>query len=223
MGGAPFEGNVLGCKSIVGAKDRDGAVIAKARVHGDHHVHSLKGAPVQKFGLAPKEMKPAFLDFLQPPLCFQTLLCRNTGHYHLPAKLLQHSAFRQREKCAHGRGHLDRVAACMGSPCPGIAVRVGITDQGIHFPHDHDTGTWASRVIGTGKTGHIRPGSCLKAVIFQNLQAVFLCFIFLKTSLRMIPKPITVSFDLRKLRLQFISQLLKPCLIQFSHFISSSL
>jgi len=36
----------------------------------------------------------------------------------------------------------------------------------------------------------IRPGGRLEAMLFQNLQTVFLCFVLLKTGLRVVPEPL---------------------------------
>ena len=94
------------------------------------------------------------------------------------------------------------MAAGMGCTCFRIAVRMGIADKGIHLSHDHHTGAGPSGVIGTGKTCYIRPGTGLKAMVFQNLQTVFLGFCFFKSCLRVMPEPVTICLYLRQLFLK---------------------
>ena len=114
------------------------------------------------------------------------------------------------------------MAASMGRSRFRVRIRVSPANQGVHLSHNHHAGTGTPRVVSAGKSSDIRPGSGLKAMLFDDLQTIALRFNFLKSGFRMMPEPVSVFLNFRKQLLYFFFQLFYRFLVYFSHDIPSS-
>jgi len=137
----------LGDHSVRGAAEGQRA-IRRIASRVDHHgqIDVVELTETHQLGLADQELQAALRPEPEPILDLDVLLGRNGEEGETARQLGEGAGVEERHADAEGHGHVAVVAARVGRPRVGIAVRVARGPDRVEFPDDGQGGAGPARV-----------------------------------------------------------------------------
>ena len=144
VGRAPDEAHGLAEPAVVGARDRDRAVLGPGR-GVDHHrqVDVVEVAQPQQLALAAQELEPPFADLVEAPLKVAAFLGRDRQERHAPGQPLERVRGDQADRRAHQPGDLGVVAARVDGAGGGVRVRMSRDHERVELAQKRERGASA--------------------------------------------------------------------------------